>query len=75
MKSSQLFKKKINHIAIIMDGNGRWSQKKGVSKKIGHEEGERGFANCEAFWRHLGDFGRFGGLSKSEETPKTAQKN
>ena len=30
------------HIAIIMDGNRRWAQKKGVSKNIGHREG----ANC-----------------------------
>lgn len=27
------------HIAIIMDGNGRWAKKKGLSKIIGHRQG------------------------------------
>ncbi|MDR2058210.1 MAG: isoprenyl transferase [Dysgonamonadaceae bacterium] len=27
------------HIAIIMDGNGRWAQKKGMHRYIGHQEG------------------------------------
>ena len=26
--------------------------------EVGHEKGERGKQNCEAFWHHLGDFGR-----------------
>ena len=29
----------INHIAIIMDGNGRWGLKKYKSRKFGHERG------------------------------------
>jgi undecaprenyl diphosphate synthase len=28
-----------NHIAIIMDGNGRWAQKRGLSRLNGHEAG------------------------------------
>tara|TARA_Y100001958_G_scaffold140132_1_gene114520 strand:- start:173 stop:847 length:675 start_codon:yes stop_codon:yes gene_type:complete len=28
-----------NHIAIIMDGNGTWSKKKGLTKKEGHQQG------------------------------------
>ena len=36
-------KKKINHVAIIMDGNGRWAAKNKISKKKGHEYGVR---NC-----------------------------
>jgi undecaprenyl diphosphate synthase len=28
-----------NHIAIIMDGNGRWAQKKGMDRYMGHQEG------------------------------------
>ncbi|WP_423189479.1 isoprenyl transferase [Alkalibacterium sp. f15] len=28
-----------NHVAIIMDGNGRWAQKQGKPRKFGHEEG------------------------------------
>ena len=30
---------KINHIAIIMDGNGRWAKKNSVKKKDGHHAG------------------------------------
>ena len=29
----------INHIAIIMDGNGRWGLKKFNSRKLGHKRG------------------------------------
>ena len=29
----------INHVAIIMDGNGRWGIKKGRSRNFGHREG------------------------------------
>ena len=31
--------RKINHIAIIMDGNGRWGLKKYNSRKFGHKQG------------------------------------
>jgi undecaprenyl diphosphate synthase len=35
-----LSKKNIpNHIAIIMDGNGRWAKNKNMPRNIGHEEG------------------------------------
>ena len=27
------------HVAIIMDGNGRWATKKGRSRNYGHQEG------------------------------------
>ena len=30
---------KLNHIAIIMDGNGRWAKKNSVNKKSGHQAG------------------------------------
>ena len=36
-------KKEINHVAIIMDGNGRWAAKNKISKKKGHEHGVK---NC-----------------------------
>ena len=29
------------HIAIIMDGNGRWAEKKGMPRKFGHQNGVR----------------------------------
>lgn len=38
------------HIAIIMDGNGRWANKKGLPRSVGHKEGaeavKRIIANC-----------------------------
>ena len=30
---------KLNHVAIIMDGNGRWGLKKGKSRNFGHLKG------------------------------------
>lgn len=30
-----------NHVAIIMDGNGRWAQKQGLGRLIGHRQGYR----------------------------------
>lgn len=27
------------HVAIIMDGNGRWARKRGISRTLGHEKG------------------------------------
>ena len=29
----------INHVALIMDGNGRWAKKRGLPRHKGHEEG------------------------------------
>lgn len=29
----------LNHIAIIMDGNGRWAEKRGLPRTFGHKEG------------------------------------
>lgn len=30
---------KLKHIAIIMDGNGRWAKERGLSRSMGHKEG------------------------------------
>lgn len=30
---------KLKHIAIIMDGNGRWAQKRGLKRSLGHKKG------------------------------------
>ena len=27
------------HIGIIMDGNGRWAERRGLSRSMGHREG------------------------------------
>ena len=33
--------KPLNHIAFIMDGNGRWAQKRGLTRSEGHKEGAK----------------------------------
>ena len=52
MSSSNLSKKKINHVAIIMDGNGRWAKKKNLQKKTGHKYG---IQNCISLCQNLRD--------------------
>lgn len=41
------------HLAIIMDGNGRWAEKRGLPRSLGHREGvkavKRVIANCIDF--------------------------
>ena len=40
----------LNHIAFIMDGNGRWGKKKGKSRNFGHLKGvETVKKNCKSF--------------------------
>ena len=43
---------KINHVAIIMDGNGRWALKKNKPRNFGHQEGLKNISSLigiEAF--------------------------
>lgn len=42
--------KKINHVAIILDGNGRWATKKGLSRSMGHKAG---FDNLKKLSKHI----------------------
>jgi len=30
-----------HHIAVVMDGNGRWAKQRGLPRTAGHEAGER----------------------------------
>ena len=50
MSSSNIPKKKINHVAIIMDGNGRWAKKNNLQKKTGHKYGIK---NCISLCQSL----------------------
>lgn len=34
------------HVAIIMDGNGRWAQQRGLPRLKGHEEGVKSIGHC-----------------------------
>ena len=39
------------HVAIILDGNGRWAKSKGMPRTYGHIEGAKNVENiCEAAW-------------------------
>ena len=42
------------HIAIILDGNGRWAERRGVPRAMGHKEG------CETLERILKYAARIG---------------
>ena len=46
MKKTQ---KNPNHIAVIMDGNGTWSKRKGLSKKKGHQKGVKSAKNFTSY--------------------------
>ena len=35
-----------NHVAIIMDGNGRWAKKNGKKRAFGHENGTKSVRDC-----------------------------
>lgn len=42
IKKDQILKDKLpKHVAIIMDGNGRWAKQKGLIRVIGHENGTK----------------------------------
>jgi undecaprenyl diphosphate synthase len=43
-----------SHIAIIMDGNGRWAQEKGEDRIFGHQNGVRSVRNCAEACAELG---------------------
>ena len=42
--------KYINHVAIILDGNGRWATKRGLSRSMGHKAG---FDNLKNLSKHV----------------------
>ena len=44
----------VNHIAFIMDGNGRWAKKRGMPREFGHKYGAETFRKI---MRHCGEKG------------------
>ena len=42
------------HVAIIMDGNGRWAKKRGMPRKAGHAAGAETFRTVATFAKELG---------------------
>ncbi len=53
-KELNLEKKALKHIAFIMDGNGRWAQKRGLPRKAGHVQGAKKFKEVI---KYCGDIG------------------
>ena len=47
-------KKMPQHIAIIMDGNGRWAKKRGLPRTAGHAAGAESFRKIANYCRTLG---------------------
>ena len=45
---------KIKHIAFIMDGNGRWAQKRGLPREYGHRKGAEAFKKVIEYCGELG---------------------
>ena len=43
-----------SHIAIIMDGNGRWAKEKGLNRTAGHEEGAKTVRNITIHCSSIG---------------------
>ncbi len=43
-----------NHIAIILDGNGRWAQKKGLPRNLGHRQGAETLIKISRYCSEIG---------------------
>ena len=43
-----------SHIAIIMDGNGRWAKERGLNRTAGHEEGARTVRKITSYCAKIG---------------------
>ena len=54
-KAGQVDKSRLpRHIAIIMDGNGRWAKKRGLPRTAGHKVGAETFRNIALYCKALG---------------------
>ena len=42
------------HIAIIMDGNGRWAKRRGLPRNAGHKQGAKAFENICDYCQKIG---------------------
>lgn len=66
-------KKLPNHIAIIMDGNGRWARRKGLIRLKGHDEGIKSVKNIttECAEMHIGQLTLYAFSSENWKRSKT----
>ena len=44
-----------NHIAIILDGNGRWAKKRGMPRSFGHVKGSENQEDICEVAKYLGE--------------------
>ena len=51
---SILVDERLSHIAFIMDGNGRWAQKRGMPRSYGHSVGAETFYRIAEYCRSIG---------------------
>ena len=42
------------HVAFIMDGNGRWAKKRGLPRSLGHREGAKNFRTIVRYCKDIG---------------------
>ena len=42
------------HIAIIMDGNGRWAKARGLAREYGHRRGSEVFMDIARYCKKIG---------------------
>jgi undecaprenyl diphosphate synthase len=52
--SMSKFKEIPRHVAIIMDGNGRWAEKRGLSRQAGHQQGAKTIQDILLYISELG---------------------
>ena len=45
---------KLKHIAIIMDGNGRWAKERGLKRSLGHKEGSKALEKIAYYANDIG---------------------
>ena len=53
-KNGEAGEKLPRHIAIIMDGNGRWAKRQGLPRKAGHAVGAETFRRIATYCKNLG---------------------
>ena len=53
-KSIQSVDERLQHIAFIMDGNGRWASKRGMPREYGHKKGVEVFRNITEYCHKIG---------------------
>jgi undecaprenyl diphosphate synthase len=54
MASNESLANHLNHLAIIMDGNGRWAQQRGFPRLKGHDEGAKRVMDISTECKRLG---------------------